>query len=148
MKKLLFIFSILVALTATKLEASGRSNVFTGALSSGTQTTIIVTTTPIIALSTGTGMEYDNEPTTYRLPLSTTVTPGEYMENRIQIEFWNDTSTDVYVGYSIDVSTENDVNRGRRIPPQQSWSHDCSVIPHWVVASTTTLQKFTITQER
>lgn len=123
--------------------------------SSGTQVTIQATTTPILALSTGTNVQYNNQGGS-RFPLwtSTTVVNGEVMRNRIQIEFWNDTSTDVYVGYGPEVSTvtvdtgeDKAVYRGRRIPPQQSWAHECAIIPHWIVSSTTTAKAVTITQE-
>ena len=156
MKKLSLLILVLFACGGSLFAEPGRAQVYVGAVSSGTQITIRVTTTPILALSTGTNVQYGNYGAhNYPLYTSTTVANGEVMANRVQLEFSNDTSTDVYVGYGPEVSTVTAdtpefraANRGRRIAPSASWAHDCAIIPHWVISSTTTAIAFTITQER
>lgn len=151
MKKLSFI-ALFVILSAFGVARAEKGQVQTyGAIRVGSMTTITVTTTPVLALSTGTNFPYENYSrniSNINISSSATVAAGQVLDNRVHMEFSNDTSTDVYVGYDASVSTQNNVFRGRRIAPGGSWSHDCSIIEHWVVSSTTTENKFTITQEK
>lgn len=117
-----------------------------GATSTGTITAIRVTTTPALAYSTGTYKQ--------GVALSTTATWGQYMPDRVNLEFFNDTSTEVFVGYTPNVSTravDNDVDVssfGRRIPAGAAWSPPGRIKNYWVVASTTTLKRFLTIQEK
>lgn len=110
----------------------------------GTTTVVIVSTTPGLVYSTGTYNPSDKSNWGW----------GQFFPERIQLEFFNDTSTDVWVGYSPDVSTSSADNSttggtlGRRIPPGGAWSHSGSIKNYWVVCATTTRRAFVTTQEK
>ncbi len=129
-----------------------------GAVDVGTTTCVSVATTPAIALSTpiiNYGF-FETSGTVQVNPFGTigvqnfqsTSTASQFIPGRLYCEFWNDTSTDVYVGFNNLVSTQAGMNYGRRLPPQSAWSHSGSIENFWLVASTPTSQKFVITQER
>ena len=130
-----------------------------GAVIVTTSVAVSVTTTPAIALSTGTNMWYGRagEGTIgFTPPSSTTViAPGQYMRDRVYTEFFNDTSTEVWIGYNAQVTTTAGVNYGRRLLPGSSWAMDGSIQNFFLVCGTTwtqgafaTEKKFVITQQR
>lgn len=97
-----------------------------GSISTGTVVSVVVTTTPALAYSTG----------SYRagLFISTTSTYGQYMPERKRLEFKNQLSTDVWVGYDQKVSTDG-VNQGWKLTPGQTLTDNGRVKDYWVVTA-------------
>jgi len=120
-----------------------------GATTIGTMTVIAVTTTSQICLSTGSNV-IDKRYGLFSFQVSSHATPiaGAYLRNRLYAEFFNDTSTEVWIGFNQFVTTTPGVNYGRRIPPGASWSNDGSIQEYWVKCATTTERKFVITQQK
>lgn len=149
MKKLLTILGLTLAGLSVKASAAFPPTQDRGSVELSTQIAVAASTTPIVAYSTGTNSASGgmNLPAA-SISTSPSVLNGQYIPERIAIEFFNDTSTDVYIGYSRFVSTQPGTNYGRRVPPQTAWSNDGSVRTYWIVSSTTTDKRFVITQQR
>lgn len=136
-----------------------------GAVSASTSVAISVSTNPTIVLSTGTNMPYQKQlgdADNYAYPAQSSWTvPGQYMSGRTHTEFFNDTSTDVWIGPNINVSTRPGANYGRRLIPGSSWSLDGNIRNYFVVCGSSwtggaagaggifaTEKKFVITQQK
>jgi len=120
-----------------------------GAVSTGTTLAVSIGTAPALILSTGTNMFMEQRPSfTVPQTTATVVTQGNYMQSRVHIEFFNDTGQDVWLGHTVNISSNAGSNYGRRVPDGAAWSHDCSIVEHYGLAATVTPQKFVITQER
>lgn len=152
-------WSILIGICLTVFPMKARAeftNVLVrGAVSTATITSISVTTAPIIAISTGSGFFWDSALNgsgggsfNFNGSVNTNATPGQYMPQRLYVEFFNDTSTDVWIGFNSSVSTQAGANYGRRIVPGTALLNYGQLNNYWVVASTTTSQQFVITQQR
>lgn len=124
-----------------------------GSVDVGSTTAISVTTTPAILLSTGAISAYFNaEPGYYVYAATgvagTTAAVSDYMNSRMFLEIYNDTTNQIFLGYTASVSSIPGANYGRNIPPGTAWSHDCSLMNHFIVADAPTLRKVVVTQER
>lgn len=119
------------------------------AKTTGSVQTVWVTTTPAPIISTGTAVnEYGVPFNVNRGTSAPTVSQGQVMPGRYFIEIFNDSAVDIYLGYNALVSSTSVQNRGRRIPPGGSWSHDCAVRAHWAIAGSSTGYNVTVTQEK
>ena len=118
--------------------------------SSGTSVTVWVTPTPALLVSTGSNVQVGGKTPSFFINRGTSTLPvaGDYMTSRNFIEIFNDSAVDIFVGYNANVSSQTGINRGRRIPAQASWSHDCSIEDHWAIAGSSTGHLVTVTQER
>lgn len=124
-----------------------------GSVDFGTTTAISVGLVPQILISTNVGNAgFNGEPGYSIYPTSGTagtgVPGGDYVNGRMFLEIYNDTTNQIYIGYNASVSSQPGVNYGRNIPPGTAWSHDCSVKDHYIVADTPTLKKVVVTQEK
>jgi len=110
-----------------------------GANSTGTVVAVNVSTVPALLL---TKQDYLNT-------AGFTMSSGTYLANRIQMEIYNDSSIDIYVGYNANVSSiTGRPYYGRRIPSGSAWSHNCSIEQHWAISGSSTGFNVIVTQER
>ena len=133
-----------------------------GAVQYATSTAITVSTNPAIVYSTGTGIfaDYRHSPGPVAVvpsspTASTGLAAGQYMSDRVYLEFFNDTSTDVWVGYNAQVSTQAGANYGRRLIPGSAFSIDGAIrdiyavtCSSWFSGQYFTERKFVITQAK
>ena len=141
-----------------------------GAVQYATSTAITVSTNPALVYSTGTGIfqDYAHLPgpqavvkssPTAGMGLTISTAAGQYMADRIYLEFFNDTSTDVWVGYTSKVSTSAGADYGRRLIPGSAYAIDGAIRDVYAVASSSwgqaanqgqfeTERKFVITQAK
>lgn len=118
--------------------------------STGTTTTVAVTTTAAPIISTGTlVVEGDEQPfVIHKGTYAPTVSQGQVMSQRKFFEIFNDSGDDIFIGYNANVSSQANVNRGRRIPDGGAWAHDCQIRNHWAISGSSAGYLVTVTQER
>src|SRR3990167_4927470 len=121
-----------------------------GAVSTGTVYAVTVTTTVELLLSTGANVMSENETPSFFVQQGTSSLPvkGNYMEGRVFLEIYNDSTKDIWFGYTRAVSTQTGADYGRRIPSGASWSSNSSIRDYWVVSDTTTERRIVVIQEK
>lgn len=146
MKKTLLILSVTLAGLLAQGFAASPPVQEQGAVEISTSISISVSTTAMLAYTTGYLQGRDSGSSSYVKPSTAPPIIGQYMPNRLGIEFFNDCSTDVWVDNNVNISTMPGVNYGRRLVPGASIVYLGSVRDYYVKASTTTEKKLVITQ--
>lgn len=150
MKRLLMGLGIIIAMGTVGYCAQGAQVQNVGAISTGTWFAMNVSTVPQLIFSTGTNVDI-HVAFSFDVNAGTAITPvpGKYLPDRIHWEIFNDSVQDVFIGYNSSVSSmPTSENYGRRITSTAAWSHDCSVLEHWIVSGASTGFRVVVTQER
>jgi len=146
MKKILAAVGLLIGACSVGHAAPAVQNV--GATSTGTIITINVSTVPQLAVYPSSNV-FNASGFQISLGTGTDRRYNSLLNNRIQMEIFNDSSVDIWAGFNSSVSSwTNSNNYGRRIPAGTAWSHDCSIEQHWLVAGSSTGFRVVITQEK
>lgn len=117
-----------------------------GAVEVATTTVITVSTTPAMIISTGTGTGGYNFFSSSGV--NGAFTTAQYLDQRLFLEIYNDSSVDIFVGYDANVSSITGKNLGHRIKAGGSLSKNDSIMNMWAVSGSDTGQNVVITQEK
>lgn len=150
-KKLVsYLFLISVLFVASNVFAGERGAPVrdVGATSSATVITVAVSSNAALILSTGTAKNIYFTSGTANQFLATL--PQTYMDGRMYLEIYNDSSIDIFCGFDSNVSTAvGSIYRGRRVPANgNSWSINGDLPNIYCVSNSSTGYSVAVTQAR